>query len=769
MLRAASDPTTTIDPSDGADWFVYQPSADGAAGRPAPPPPPPEATEPTATTEPAVAAEATEATQDTTETTVSAGEVFATEVAPAPVAVAVGGAVIGTVPPTETTDAVATSGGAEIEVTYGIDNRARPQRPSVVRVTVTANELIDGRVDVVTSAPPLTLSQDAQIPAGTTKEFWFVTSTSWDPAMTVNVWDGSERAASKRGAPRMATNDEQFVGVLGRLAGRLELPARADLAGELGRAYVAAVEPEIFDLGVAALRSYDVIVAGRGDLAALDDTARERLLVWLSLGGTLLLDDAGEADDLPAAWRPGDAGYSLAALGEVRVVDLPSNPERWGTAVPPVAPTTGPMGGFEAVTDPSYDLARRAGYQDASTLPFALGLAAYALLIGPGLYFVLRRLGRLTLGWLVVPALGIVVALVITGVVGTSLRRGHDAIAQYVETSPAGSFSLANVLTFSSGGGQATVELPAGTTPDNNMPFWSVDPSRLPELTVRRASDGATQARVNLEAAQASVRTYAGTAPAEALTATAEVRGNKIVGTVTNDTDVTLHDLVVFSSTHQGELDELEPGGSVDFELPMPRGANQNMGNPRGPELWGGGWDNRGNIQTRPGSFAELGIWGQASMQVALFPPGMVRVVGWTDRPTIAAQSGLEAPSVVTAISTVTPVVGRTASPATVRASWVRGLDMMPGDEPVYRYLLNPEVTTTAFELTGLARLASGEFADVDVLVDGEWETLTPTGRTLALPRDALAGGTVMVRVPVDPMMGMPMSPPTLQARGADS
>jgi hypothetical protein len=650
------------------------------------------------------------------------------------------------------------SAATELEVTIGVNGRFEPNDSIIVHAQVTAGELIDGEIVTTADTIETTVRQTIEVPAGTTKDFYLLVPSAWDRArVEVSIRDGGDEVASAVGTARMA--DGELVGVLPRLASRIgELPDDdVPLGAELGDAVIGTLVPEVIDLGPAALRGYDSIVAGDDDLAELSEDQREALWAWVSTGGTLLLDDEAANADLPEDWRVGDAGYAWADLGEIRLTDGAATAGRWADVIPPTVPGNSPGAFFGTEMmfgpdGPNSDLAARAGLDLPTIAPLAIGLAVYGFVLGPVIYLVLRRLRRLTLGWLVIPGLAVVTAGGVALAGGGALRSGDPAATVFLQNTVAGrSYAVSNVLTFSSSGGSAELDIPAGWALQGTTFFWG-DGSMIP-ITITRNGNGTSAASVELEATQANVRTYAGTTTGVGLTTTAEVDGGHIVGTVTNNTDHAFTDVAVFAGAGQAKVGELAPGETADWQIGTPRDLRFSWDS-RGARVWGDPWNERGEFQVGEGLNAEWGMWGIASMDLDLFPTGMVRVVGWTDG---IGSTLLDAgDSTVTGASTVVSIdSGSRVNAATVRVAAVRGpfgFAVAPANEMVIRYLLPPGTAPGDLFLTG------ADDVDVDEISfwDGEqWIASDATLDAIPVPEQAVRDGTLLVLTDVNPNTGV--------------
>lgn len=644
--------------------------------------------------------------------------------------------------------------GVDVDVSVGVNGAWQSGGPALVHVSISADELIDGEFVASMQNSAITLRQEIEIAAGTTKEYTFTLPTMWDePRVEVTVLDDGDEVASASGRARM-TNDE-LVGVLPRLAARFEeLPPQVRLPEGIGSAQIAVIPAGVVDLGVSGLQSFDTIVAGADDLTELTERQREDVLRWVSLGGILVLDDGESAAALPDEWQPGRGGYAWAGLGEVRIVDGAASDGDWADFIAPTpVGQTGMMMGSEMMVDPQRDLAGRSGVDLPSIAPLAIGVVAYAVVLGPVLYFVLRRWRRLTLGWVVIPAVAVLTAGGIAVAGNGVFDEGEPATATFVQTTPGGAYAISTVLTYSSAGGTNALTTPAGWGHLDNAAMW-FDPMSRP-IEIEPHPDGTQTTRERLEATQASVRSFEGPADAVPLEITAELDGSTISGTITNDGDTTLRDVAVFAGQRQVNIGEVPAGETVEWELRAQDVVDLTF-ETRGARAWGEPWGPNGEPDDRSGEFgAEFGIWGTTSGRLDLFPAGMARVVGWTDaRPDDLVPDA----SSRTAVSALTPVSGELGAP-TVRYSITRGpfMAMMgPGtSDQVVRYLLPPDADTSDADLVllGTNRL---DIEEVSFWTGSEWEEADASLDAIPVPPAAVRNGAVLVTTDVDMNTGMP-------------
>ena len=666
----------------------------------------------------------------------------------------------------------------------------------LVQVSVTANRLIEGRIVVDNGPGGLESTQDIQVAAGATERADLVVPTRvWDQSgLGVELVDGDGDVIAEERVTLRVDPGVELVGVLPGVATRVaELPEQVTLATGEGRAEIVPLAVDTLRLGPGVLESFDTIVGVGDDLARLADADRAALLAWIDAGGRLLLDD-DDVSAIPEQWRPTGASYAWAGRGEIRLVDGGATAGRWADIVEP-----SPMGatdsvnfGSELLGDPQLELATRAGVQLPTLSPLIIGLVAYALVVGPGAYLILRRMRRLTLAWVVVPLLAVVTAGGVVGAGGRYRSSGSPVAATFVESSPAGGTAYTSVLTFSRSGGAKSIATPAG---------WHVDESdvwggRSPvERERSMGPDGSSQLELRLEAGQVAIESFSGPAPGAGLTTTARLNAEgDIEGTVTNNSDRRLADVAVFAGNGAKYLGALAPGAKIDWTLDAPSGVAAMFG--RGSQVWGidemAMFGDAGAVAmpapeggvrivaggngpaAGPGraELAEIGIWGLTASRRELFPTGFARVAGWTAE--IAPQVGVgDLDSTRTVLSSMTPIDPNGTPPnvATIRAAVVRspfgpfGNGM--GEHQTYRYLLPPGVDPGQLVLrppagqvfTGVEFWDGGAWSEVDVDVDDDEDEV-------AVPAAAVRDGVVLVRVPMSDVAD-PSLFPALDAREA--
>ena len=193
-------------------------------------------------------------------------------------------------------------------------------------------------------------------------------------------------------------------------------------------------------------------------------------------------------------------------------------------------------------------------------------LIAYIVLVGPVNYLALRRLKKLDWGWLTIPALTLLFAIGAFGV--SNQLRGSDVILNQV-----------SVLDFSADGTPRKMETVIGLYSPTRGAFDLEIPDAGLVIPVSNQYDpfssGPDATGTNVEIVQSSplvvrgielnqgaLQGFAVESPPPAawrIEANLQVQGDRVVGTVTNRTDVPLKEVLVASGERYIRLNELPP------------------------------------------------------------------------------------------------------------------------------------------------------------------------------------------------------------------
>jgi hypothetical protein len=555
--------------------------------------------------------------------------------------------------------------GVQVDVEAGIDGRYLVGRRLPVTVTIEADRLVRGTVEVAVDGLAGTWSVPVEVPGGSTKEVVVVVPSPvgfaiGDVAVRL-LGAGDAVVVEAEVEPLQA---DELAGLLPGVAGA-DVPEPLALPEGLGVAHFATLDPDDLVLAGAA-DPFGTIVAGPDEVGTLDATARANLADWVDRGGRLVVDSqpGTPVSGLPDPWQPGPAGRVAAGLGEVRQSGGRAAAGDWGAVVQPT-PTASmaefpEMGEMGMIPEPVADaLARDAGI-DALDLPWLLAfLAAYVLLAGPIAYVLLRK-RRASLGWVAIPALAIAFTAV-AFVVGSDLRGGTTtAHGTVLEQSPAVDRATTVVGTVSRSGRDGSAAFPAGWTaaPVDPGPFAQRAPTDVAVSTTQAGS----AASMPLTAGDFGV--VRGTGPVEGtgdelvvIEATSVDEG--VAGTVTNQHPFTLEDAGVFLGRAAVPLGDIGPGETVDFEI---QGSEFRMGDPWSPP--------DAAVWPDQSGFSGDGRVGQSAVNLGLLavaleplgpnarPRGIATVVGWTRDLPSPLRGGADGRSAVVTRAAVTAAPG---------------------------------------------------------------------------------------------------------------
>ncbi|MEF3273756.1 MAG: hypothetical protein K6356_05040 [Chloroflexus sp.] len=244
--------------------------------------------------------------------------------------------------------------------------------------------------------------------------------------------------------------------------------------------------------------------------------------------------------------------------------------ELWQTLLPPPAfvPANLGFGAKLFATFIEENLASALTSLPALDVPsinlIVLLLGGYLIVVGPVTYLVLRRLDRLALGWIVVPAVTVVFAVIAYGV-GFNLRGGDVIVSQITlidafEPTLARERKVVGIFSPDSSVYQARA---LGNAP-LVRPISVQGPWSTGQLANGRYLQAAPDGRVveNLEVPQWSLQaiTFEHIAPAPGLEAQMMVNGEEVLAVVTNRGHYMLEDVALIYGNQFGVTDQLAPG-----------------------------------------------------------------------------------------------------------------------------------------------------------------------------------------------------------------
>ena len=674
-------------------------------------------------------------------------------------------------------DAAPVEAADKLVIDAGYGGFAQPGRPFPATIQVTVDALFTGELRLTSqNGSILNTTQRLEVAGGTTRELTvIIESAPWDlPSVRADlVADDTNEVVATATARLRVPGDGELVGVFPSLSAG-GLPETSSLTIDAGEANLFAIEPDRFELGYGVLAPLDIIAVTAADLRDLDDATYETLMVWINLGGRLLVDEApgSTVRGLPADWQPDGATPHPAGLGEIIMTGGAAARGEWDEILEP-APTRSLQedqafaenGGFYGAEPLSWSLGRDAGFNLPGAMSMLVMLGAYVVIVGPITWFVLRAIRRPGLAWVVIPA----VSVLFTGLLwmlGSSVREGVDAAhGTILEVAPRGSVASTYELVSSRSGGGVSLRLPAGWSPRSsfNEPTGG-------SLTLGTFDDGDVEVAARLDAGAFAVLGGTGSLPEvdgaiEVFSASSEP--GEVTGTVINHLEVALSDVVVFADQAGTKIGDVAAGATVEFVVNTSP-VDPTRGEPIEMQVWRNalppGWTGDFGRPFDPGAI-NLSLWGEWNGRGSLNSRavGLVVVAGWTDqlaspidpdvkvgRTLVVARAPIEATD-----DTVTDVAASrriVRGPDTVGNEF-RNFEIWGGGAMVAFTV--PDSAERDDLVLSLPRAQQR----ADLLVDGEWRQISvpiQNSGVFALPDGAIdARGRVYVKVLISMEQGI--------------
>jgi len=651
-----------------------------------------------------------------------------------------------------------------IEVTTPADGRFEAGEPTPLIVTIAADRAISGTITANFDGFRAG-SQQIDVPGGSTKEIVFVVTTlPWGESGTLNfVGDNGDDSASAR-INLIQNRGDELVALLGDLATR-DIPATAELSVDIGQARLYAIDESLLDAGPEALSPFRHVVSTIDDLEALDPSRLAALEAWVAGdGGSLIVDDdPGTA--LPLAGLDGASALSTTTeqlrlgLGTVRFSDGAAATGSFDgliRATPSRSRDQFPWGGqFEgAPTTPS--LASDAGVSVPPIGALLIILIAYLVIIGPVLWFLLRRSRREPLLWLAVPAVALVTTLGVYGF-GRSLRDASSSAHATIVAEIANTRSLSTqVLVTSANGSTEGVRLDPGWRPGRvGAPEFFFEQGSGPVQGVLIDGDLV----VDLPPGGAGVIGAEATMPTGTTDSAWQLdlssEDGALAVSATNLTSHSLEEVMVVSGQGFQQIGSVEPGESIDVTLRQ--SGLPPLANDRFAESF---WRNSDPFSSNDGASNPGLLMNWLGQHPTLRTPGFIFVVGWTrDEPSpLDTSRGTSIEAGRTAFLTAQRIDDNLVFEEPYRMELLRGWQSDPLlDTPLERCEDFPitlrMIPTAGLDLSdAVLDLSTRSVSAMDVWDGAEWQPAglaeAPEQRIImTVPPPALADGELYLRI----------------------
>jgi hypothetical protein len=491
-----------------------------------------------------------------------------------------------------------------------IDDVWTPGRHATVIVTIKSDRFINGTLRVKTKDPDtdqtsdlgiissavhptgaVIVEQPVEVPGGSEKQFVAVLPaevTDLNDIMSTQLPSLQFRIELAQGDTVLAKDsvtirpqqDIEAVGVLPQLASNTKVPDRADLFPDTQKAHFVTLTDSAspLDVGSNGIEQLSTIIGSAADIADIgrNEVRRTALMLWVNRGGHLVVDaSTGPIEGLPDAWQPGPAGFAAAGAGDVRLSNGNAVAGKWNLAILPNRSAF-----VTAGSDPSEllsyipgiplqdGLGRDAGFRLPDLGALVIFLVVYVILVGPVTFTILARADKRGWAWVCLPVL----AILFTGVFsisGAKLRNTTEAShATLIEVGPTGSTAFTSALVGSVTGGRTTVQFGRGWTADQ-ADSGGRNAGKPPTLT--NGPEG-LEAQLRLEpGAFSTVRASGPTGYANAVEVQAQIEGSNVKGTVKNNLDVELQDVIVMLGYTAEAVGTVSAHGTHDFVIERPR------------------------------------------------------------------------------------------------------------------------------------------------------------------------------------------------------
>lgn len=682
--------------------------------------------------------------------------------------------------------APAASAQTELEVEAGFGGFHEFGADLVIRVRVETDRLVNGTLQAFPSAPfgsfPV-VQAPVEAAGGTTKEFLLVFPSfqEWGGGIQVDLIEDGVATATALAQVRGLTEGE-LVGVLPGISAELE--GVTSLSVPLGNARSFPIDQRWLDAGAGAIDALSSIVATNADLQTLSPGGADVIGQWIFSGGTLIVDEpAGliaslgiTAADTPTAVGHGVVMTTAWARSQGDSDTLLAPTARRMTMNNPFPEMTGDMPWFGGQL--ASELADDAGF-GLPALGWVLGLLGlYIVLVGPLLWFVLRRIGKPRLLWTALPVLALVFTAGVWGVgsaIRSSTTSSHGTI---IEIANGQAHTTSTILALSRNGGPVSLNLPEQWRIAPAEYNFGPSPSDGPTTRVRT---GAGRNRIDVDLAAGQFTTMSGRGPADAyvngVSAAASAPTNGAVsGSVTNNLSVELHEVVVFAGADGVNIGSIGPDVTVPFTFTA--AGRDRFGEPVEMRLW------QNAMNGRFGPFGEpLASNVEAKINISLWanyitenlgrsrPLGEVTIAGWTNDLPSTMDSSVESGRTLVVASAPIETQRGVLTDVANRRTVLRSPTQLDGGQPnfgagfvlgsAWRFDVPADVDATTVGLH-----LPNQISKVELWVGNEWRTFEDTTSGLySLPPEAIRNGSLTAKIFIDFDRGPTTLGPSLALR----
>jgi hypothetical protein len=356
-----------------------------------------------------------------------------------------------------------------IEATAGLAGFVDAVKPMDLSVTVSTDVLFAGILEAKVGS--VTQALAVEVPAGSSKVYSFRLGTPvGSPQIRLRLLpEDSETPTATLNLSLKVATDHLIAAVVGP----------DELVKTIDESVSAITERDVVGVGIDEDHLSADLDPARYLVVADPTELPKESVNWLGRGGRLVVD-VSDLDALGLDLPTGSGNFPFGSGWVIGVDGLRQmTEEQWGDVFSPVAYRFAAREIWQSQDGQLMQSAVSAGDQRVPSLPWLLGaLVAYAILVGPVNFAVLKKLGRRELAWATVPLLAL------AGVIGfwtAGRERLQEHVANHASVVIAEEAGIegrtASVLVVGSEGSRtfSTIDgwqsVPVEASPDLNMAF----------------------------------------------------------------------------------------------------------------------------------------------------------------------------------------------------------------------------------------------------------------------------------------------------------